>query len=71
MAIRTDSQLEVSRAKLGFLQGACISLRHQPSDDPSVDAMTLQSLESQIKELEREIASYKSSTCQYRVVHLK
>ncbi len=68
MSIQTRSQLEVSQAKLGFLRGACNSLRQQTGGDAHVNQLALQSLLSQIKELEREIALYEKSSGRHAVV---
>jgi len=62
MSIRTQSQLEVSQAKLGFLQGACKALGVQPGFDAHVDEMARQSLENQIRQLQREIAQFQSGS---------
>jgi len=68
MSIRTQTQLEVAQAKLGFLQGAYQALGQQSGGDAHVDELARQSLENQIKELQREIAQYQSRSGRHAAV---
>jgi hypothetical protein len=53
-----DRRLTNTRAKLRLLEEACAKLREQPSGNARVDKLSLDSLQSQIKQLKEEIALY-------------
>ena len=58
MSIANARQLENTRAKLRLLEVSCAQLKEQPGANAYVDALTLESLQNQIKELKEEIALY-------------
>jgi hypothetical protein len=61
MSIRNQTELEITYAKIGFLQGACDALQHQPGCDVRVDQRAMQSLQSQIRELQTAISLYEKN----------
>jgi hypothetical protein len=58
MSIVNDRQLKNTRAKLRLLEEACAKLQRQPSGNARVDKLSLESLQSQIKQFKEEIALY-------------
>ena len=58
MSINSAQQLETTRTKLGLLQDACAEVKNHPGANTYVDELTLGSLQSQIKQLQEEIALY-------------
>jgi len=62
MSLENERQLENTRAKLRLLQDACAKLKQQPSVNAYVDELTRDSLQSQIKQLQEEIARYEIRT---------
>ena len=53
-----DRRLTNTRAKLRLLEEARAKLQQQPSRNARVDKLSLESLQSQIKQLKEEIAHY-------------
>ncbi|HEV3257774.1 MAG TPA: hypothetical protein VG013_12890 [Gemmataceae bacterium] len=58
MSVDNQRQLQATRAKLRLLQEACEKVRQNPGPNAYVDDLTLDSLQSQMKQLEEEIRRY-------------
>ena len=58
MSIRTQSELEATRAKLKLLEERCQQLEQRPLADGHVHELNLQSLRNLIKQLKEEIARF-------------
>jgi hypothetical protein len=58
MSIENRRQHQSTRAKLQLLKDACEKVRQNPGQNPYVDNLTLDSLQSQIRQLEEEIRRY-------------
>ncbi len=68
MSIRSHAQLEIAQDKLGILNDAYRRLGEHSGGDRLVDEMARQSLESQIRQLNQEIASFQKSSGRYPAV---
>ncbi len=60
MSITNRRELEATRAKLAWLEKEYDLVKHQPTDSPHSQELTLRSLKAMINQMKEEIACFEA-----------